>query len=153
MQGELRPGVLRELFTRLADEAEVKARIALEAVGLAIEKQAKINASAGSHRYGTPTPASRGSGPARISGTLVRSITHTPLIPTGFGWEMRVGLAGGLYPTYRSKRGGHTSKTPSSLYGMYLEKDLGYPFLGPAVTFGTSHVAAVVFREVFATWA
>lgn len=147
-------------MTSLGAETQIRARAGLSALGLAVEKQAKINASTGSHRYGTPTPATPGTGPARISGTLVRSITHTTPVPAAFGWEMKVGLAAGLYPTYRGKRGAFTSKTSSSQYGKYLEQGLRngarYPFLSTAASFGLGHVAAVVaFTAAFsgATWA
>ncbi|HEY0419978.1 MAG TPA: hypothetical protein VGC80_10715, partial [Acetobacteraceae bacterium] len=144
--------------TRWGAESAVRARQGLAAVGLAIEKQAKINASNGSHRYWTPTPATPGLGPARISGTLVRSITHTNPMPTAtFGWEMKIGLAAGMYPTYRGRGRTFTSKTPSSQYGKYLEEGLPngarYPFLSTAASFGIGHVAAVVaFSAAFSVW-
>lgn len=156
---ELLPGTIAELMTRWGSEASVRARAGLSALGLAIEKQAKINASTGSHRYWTPTPATPGAGPARISGTLVRSITSTTPMPTAtFGWEMKIGLAAGMYPTYRGKRGGTIrSKTSSSEYGKYLEQGLPngarYPFLSTAASFGVGHVAAVIaFNAAFSTW-
>lgn len=157
MQGELRPGVIGELMTRWQAEGQVRARLGLNALGLAVEKQAKINASTGSHRYGTPTPATPGTGPSRISGTLIRSITHTTPLPMAFGWEMKVGLAAGMYPRYKGKRGAFTSKTSSSKYGKYLEQGLRsgatYPFLSTAASFGVGHVAAVIaFTAAFSTW-
>ena len=59
---ELRPGVFAVVFTRF-DTAGVRgAGKALTALAYVVEKQAKINVSTGSHRYGTPTPASPGRG-------------------------------------------------------------------------------------------
>lgn len=144
---ELAPGMLRAVFVKLAAEGEARGRVALEPVALAIERQAKINASTGEHRYRTKTPAYPGSGPARISGTLVRSITHSPVVRTALGWETKVGLAPGLYPHY-------SRRTPSSKYGYYLEiKGLRngnrYPFLVPAFKFGVTTVAHTIFRQVY----
>jgi hypothetical protein len=141
---ELVPGVFTAMFTRAAAEAVAKLGVALLPVALAIETEAKNNASQGSHAYGTPTPASPGGGPARISGTLVRSITHTEPRPTLTGGvEIRVGPAGGLYSP-------HNRHTPSSRYGLYLETGLRngsvYPFLGPAF----HKVGAVTARASFA---
>lgn len=159
MSGELRPGVFTALFARIAVEAQGKAAAALAVVGTAVERQAKINASTGSHPYGTPTPAHPGTGPARISGTLVRSITHTDPALDAFGWSMKVGTAAGLYPTYRSLSGAtFTSKTPANKYGYYLEvtgirNGARYPFMGPAVDFATRHVAALAYQKIFgAPW-
>lgn len=157
---ELRPGIFNAMMAQLTTQAMARGAAALETVALAIEKQAKINASNGQHPYGTRTPASPGTGPARISGTLVRSITHSPVERSERGWMTRVGLAGGLYPHYQyGRRGnrrshGRRSETPSSRYGKYLETGLRngstYPFLGPAVEFGRHIVAPVAFREAFA---
>lgn len=146
---ELLPGVFTEILTRLGARAEAATVAVLEPLAAAVERQAKINASSGEHRRGTPTPARPGSGPARISGTLVRSITHTRPERGPHGWEVRVGTGVGLYPPY----GRHT---PSSRYGYYLEHGLRngarYPFLGPAahmVTHITAHsVVADAFRTV-----
>lgn len=157
MSGELRPGVFTDLFARIAVEAQGKAAAALSVIGAAVERQAKINASSGAHPYGTPTPASPGTGPARISGTLVRSITHTEPALDAFGWSMRVGTAAGLYPTYKTLYGAtFTSKTPSNKYGYYLEvkgvrNGAKYPFLGPAVDFATRQVAALAYHKIFGT--
>lgn len=149
---ELAPGLLRAVFVKLAAEGEARGRIALAPVALAIEKQAKINASNGSHPYRTPTP-SRGSpeGPAIISGTLVRSITHSPVVRTAGGWETKVGTAGGLYPWY-------SRKMPSSKYAYILEvrgvRGGGrFPFLQPAFKFVMRVSVHTIFREVYgATW-
>jgi hypothetical protein len=151
---ELDIGDLAKLFAGLAAEIEVKAPLALTSVALAVQKQAVINASTGAHPYGTKTPAWPGSGPARISGTLVRSITHTGVQRTAIGWETRVGPARGFYPTYRTPSGGSfTSKTQSATYGEYLERGLRngakYPWLLPAFQHGVRTVAPIVFRALF----
>jgi len=148
---ELNPETIARAIEKIAAEAALRGKAAMTVVALAVEKQAKINASNGEHPRGTRTPASPGSGPARISGTLVRSITHTEAtVFEGGGWEIRVGLAGGLYPTY----GGKQQRTASSKYGEYLEKGMlrngnAYPFLGPAVTFASKVVAYTAFKAAF----
>jgi hypothetical protein len=143
MAARLAPGQFTAVFARVGLEAEKRAAVALTQVALAIERQAKINASNGAHPFGTPTPATRGSGPARISGTLVRSITHTRVRPTGGGWECQVGTAQGMFPPYGKNR------TPSSLYGLYLETELDYPFLEPAFHFGCHVVAPGAFASAY----
>lgn len=148
MATELRPGVFTQLFTQLDVETKARARTGLTQLALVVEKQAKINARVGSHKYRTPTPASPGTGPAVISGTLRRSITHTPVIWSGVGWETRVGMAAGLYPPY-----GNSKRTPSSKYALYLETGLRngdkYPFLRPALVFAIGVPAELIWREVF----
>ncbi|MGW1071589.1 hypothetical protein [Streptomyces sp. NPDC002537] len=145
---ELRPGAFARLFAEIDRDAQLKARTVLTRLAGAVERQAKVNASSGSHAYGTPTPARPGTGPAVISGTLRRSLTHTPVVRTGGGWETRVGTAPGLTPPYGKGR------TPANRYGMYLERGMlrngaSYPFLLPAFRFGITHVAPQLYRSVF----
>lgn len=135
MATELVPGVMTELMARLAQHVMQSSREVLEPVALVIERQAKINASSGEHTYRTKTPASPGSGPARISGSLVQSITHSEVLPSALGgWECKVGVAGGLYPPYNRR-------TDAGKYAYYLEvsgagkSHVKYPFLGPAGKF------------------
>jgi hypothetical protein len=128
---ELRPGVLRDLMAVVVTAAEDKTRAGLTEAALALEREAKLNLSkGGTHRYGTPTPARPGGPPALISGTLRRSVTHSPIARGAFGWETRVGLARGFYPPYGRRR------TRSSKYGYFLETGLWngakYPWLLPA---------------------
>ncbi|KAB7850120.1 hypothetical protein [Streptomyces mobaraensis] len=144
---ELRPGLFTRLFAEISRDGQTKTRRVLTHLALAIERQAKINASVGAHPRGTPTPASPGAGPAVISGTLRRSITHTPVLPSGTGWETKVGTGVGFTPPY--------GRTPSSRYGLYLETGLkngvSYPFLGPAYRFGITTVAPQLYATVFRT--
>lgn len=131
---ELEPGVFIRLFTRIGAVAEENTRDALKAAALAIEREAKLNVGrGGTHKYGTKTPASPGGPPALISGTLRRSVTHTPVTLVRMGiWETRIGVAAGVYPPY--PRSG--KRTQSSKYGEALEKGLRngvtYPWLLPA---------------------
>lgn len=153
MATELRPGVMGEIFARLAVEGNRRSRFALEPLALAIEKQAKINASVGAHPYGTPTPAWPGTGPAVISGTLRRAITHSPITFVGDGWETRVGTAVGAYPPY-----GGPGRQPANSYGYILEvtglrDGTRYPFLLPAFHFVSAVPATLIYNEVYGrTW-
>lgn len=144
---ELKPGDFTAIFARLNEQGQVRGRIALEPVARAIERQAKINASVGSHKPHTPTPAQPGTGPAVISGTLRRSITHSPFVQNGTGWETKVGTAVGFTPPY--------GRTPANKYGLYLETGLRngatYPFLVPAYQFVIRTVAPAIFMAAYGT--
>lgn len=161
MPTEVRPGVFAAIFARVDAAGVTRARLALAPLAQAIERQAKINASNGAHRYGTPTPARPGEGPARISGNLARSITHSPITRTAEGWETKVGTAVGFHPPYprRSRDGGPPKRTPANKYGYYLERTglrngARYPFLGPAARFGADIAAPTIFKAAYGTgWA
>lgn len=141
----LRPGLFTSLFTEIAADGQLKSKAFLTQLANAIEKQAKTNASSGSHKRGTPTPASPGSGPAVISGTLRRSITHSPVTLTGTGWETKVGTGAGIAPPYGS--------TPASRYGLALETGLRngttFPFLKPAYRFAIIVVAPQLYVSIY----
>lgn len=96
----------------------------------AIERQAKINASSGRHAAGTPTPATPGSGPAIITGTLRRSIHVDGPRPLGLG-------------TWQAKTG------PSAIYGRRVELEFNYPYMGPALRFVRSIVLPKLARKWF----
>ena len=138
------------LFAELGALSVVKGKAALTAVAVVAEAQAKRNASTGSHRYGTPTPARPGTGPAVISGNLRRSITHSEVALNSIGvMEIKVGTGVGFAPPY-----GH-SRTPANKYGYYLETGLrngaSYPFLKPAVLFACGFPAVGIFKTAFGT--
>lgn len=151
MAVQVKPGVWQAVFKAIDAQAKPKGRLALEPLALAIEKQAKINASAGSHKYGTPTPAHPGTGPAVISGNLRRSITHSPITQIAPGhWQTKVGTAVGFYPSYGGAR-----RTPANKYGYYLEHGLRggekYPFLVPAFRHVTTVGARVIYDRAYGT--
>ena len=157
MARELTPGVIAKLFDQLAAQAVARGRTATEALALAVETQAKTNASTGSHRYGTPTPARPGSGPAIVSGALRRSITHTPAVFTGGAWTSTVGIAAGVFHPQPPGKHRSAKPTPVSKVGFYLETGLRngatYPFLLPAFQFAVSIAAPNIYRETFgAAW-
>jgi hypothetical protein len=156
----LRPGVFEEIFTAVGAEAQKRSKTAVELMANATEAQAKQNVSTGSHAYGTPTPASEGSGPAVISGTLRRSITHTPTVAAAGAWSAMVGPAPGMYTPYGIPKY-HIKPNPkpradSALYGYYLEtSDWGhvYPWLVPALHMVEIVAGPVILREIFgAPW-
>ena len=151
MASELHRGTFTKIFVQLDAETKLRARAALTELALVVEKQAKVNARNGAHQYGTPTPARPGTGPAVISGTLRRTITHTPVKFLGGTFETKVGMGKGFYPRYP----GVTSTTPSSKYAYYLETGLRngdkYPFLGPAFKFAIRIPAKIIYNEAFGT--
>lgn len=149
MAVQVKPGAWQAVFKAIDRQAQVKGRDVLIQLALVIEKQAKINASAGSHRYGTPTPARPGTGPAVISGNLRRAITHEPVRLLGPShWQTRVGTATGFSPPYGGAR-----RTPANKYGYYLEHGLRngatYPFLLPAFRHGTTTAARTIYDSVY----
>lgn len=94
-----------------------------------IERQAKINASVGRHKAGTPTPAVQGAGPSVITGTLRRSI-HTQIEPGGLGtWTARIG--------------------PSAIYGRRVELEFDYPYMRPALDFAKRVALPVLARRAW----
>lgn len=149
MASELRPGLMTAIWSKVATEATVRGRLALAPVADAAVRQAKTNASNGRHARGTPSPARPGTGPAIVSRTLVGSLTRTAVTRAGVGdWWVRVGTAPGKLPPY--------GRTPSSLYGLYLEtgrlrNGAAYPFLLPAAQFAAKIVAPQVFTRQFGT--
>lgn len=157
---ELEPGVFSAVFVKLDLEGQRRTRIALGPIAAAIERQAKINARNGSHKYGTPTPARPGEGPSRVSGNLGRSITHDPITEVGTGYETKVGTAAGFYPPYprSSRSGGAPKRTPANKYGWYLEtgklrNHASYPFLKPAADYVFKVAAPLILNRAYgATW-
>lgn len=148
---ELRPGVFTAGFTKLIVEGDTRTQLALKPLAQAVERQARINASVGRHKYGTKTPARPGTGPAVISGNLKRSVGHTPVERTFDGWQTKVGPRLGFAPPY----GKHP--TPASVYGYYLETGLRngstYPWLKPAAEFACKISAVTIFTKLYgANW-
>lgn len=123
----LTSGNTRSLFARLEQQAGRRMGAVVTGAALAVERQAKQNASTGSHPRGTPTPAVRGStGPAVVTGNLRRNITHERTVRSGNRYVSRVGVARG------------------APYGDVLERELGYRFIVPAAAFVAKVVLPVV---------
>lgn len=142
MAQEYKPGMFAEMGFKLGAEADRRTRIALEPLANLVERQAKINASNGAHKLGTPTPARRGEGPAVISGNLRRSITHSPITKVSDAWETKVGTAIGFPSPYGKN-------TPASQYGLTLETILNFPFLLPAFKFAVGVPAQGLYEEAY----
>lgn len=144
---ELRPGIFTAGFAKLATEGDARTRLALEPLAKAVERQAKINASNGRHKYGTPTPARPGEGPAVISGTLKRSVGHNPITKDATGWKTEIGPRVGFTPPYGR------NPTEAHRYGYYLETGLRngttYPWLKPAAEFAAKVSATVLFTKMY----
>lgn len=151
MATEVRVGTFSKIMTEIETGTRVRCRVALLELAKVVEKQAKINARVGSHKYGTPTPARPGTGPAVISGNLRRSITHEPIIRSGDSYSIKVGTAVGFYPNY----GAGATRTPANKYGYYLETGLRngskYPFLLPAFSFAIRVPAQLIYNQAFGT--
>lgn len=149
MATEVRAGTFAKIMTEIEVGTRVRCRVALMQLALVVEKQAKINARVGSHKYGTPTPARPGTGPSTISGNLRRSITHSAITRTGDSYSILVGTAVGFFPNY----GNGASRTPANKYGYYLEKGLKngskYPFLIPAFKFAIGVPAQLIYQDAF----
>lgn len=134
MEAELRPGVLSGLLEQIKQETLRRHRAAFGAAVEFAEARMKMHAGeGGAHRYGTPTPASRGRGPAVISGDLRRSIMATPIEGMGGDLRAKVGPSNTPHRTYpprtsRRRRSRSASAATSAQIAQYLE-DLGYPFV------------------------
>jgi hypothetical protein len=158
MAQELEPGDFTIVFARLRDAGVRNAGKGLTALALVVEKQAKINASVGSHKYGTPTPARPGTGPAVISGNLRRSVTHDRVSRDATGnWVTRVGPAQGFFPPYphHSRSGGAPKRTSADKYGFYLETGLRngakFPWLKPAAEFAARTAEPIIAAALAAS--
>jgi hypothetical protein len=158
MARELEPGDFTVTFDLFRSAGVRNAGKALTALAYVVEKQAKINASVGSHKYGTPTPARPGTGPAVISGNLRRSITHDRVSRDATGnWITKVGPAVGFFPPYpyHSRTGGAPRRTSADKYGFYLETGLRngskYPWLKPAAEFAARTAEPVIAAALAAS--
>ena len=145
----LKPGVPTAMFGKFNAQGELRGRIALAPLADAIKKQAKINASNGTHAWGTKTPARPGTGPAKISQTLYKSIDRTPVTREVFGWFCQVGMIPGNYPGYP---GGW--RKSSSQYAYILEvvgcrNGSKYPFLYPAFQWGVTAQAMMIYTAKY----
>jgi hypothetical protein len=148
----LKPGVPTAMFARLDEQFKLRGRMP---VADALKRQAKLNATTGSHAYGTPTPSPGDPvGPATISRTLVNSIDRSEVTREVFGYLIQVGTAVGHVTPY-----GGAHARASTRYGYILEVEgcrngRKFPFLYPAFKFAVDHVAPVIYKEKYGTgWA
>jgi hypothetical protein len=105
-------------FDATEDQYEKAAQYAITVTGLAVERQAKINANTGTHKKGEPR--SGGPGPNVVTGNLRRSITTKSRY--GFGTYIAEVSATMSYARH------------VELGGPNWKPGVKYPFLGPAAT-------------------
>lgn len=124
-------------FEKTEQRIRIAAQVAIAYTGLAVERQAKINASTGVHKRGTPRIAGTGPGPNVITGNLRRSIGTK--VKSGFGDRYLVEVSA------------------SMVYARAVEKGLPqwngvkYPYLEPAATrLRDNGTLNRVFRTYFA---
>jgi hypothetical protein len=147
---EFRPGVPTAIFAKLDAQMKAKGRIAIAPVADGIVAQARINASNGKHAPHTPTPSSGNpTGPAIISGTLVKSIDRTPVTRIARGWLCQVGVRPGETPAMYNN-----GPRPSSTYAKILELEgvrsgRRFPFLYPAALFGFEFIAPAIYSRMY----
>jgi hypothetical protein len=103
-------------FDATEDQYEKAAQYAITVTGLAVERQAKINANTGTHKKGEPR--SGGPGPNVVTGNLRRSITTQSRY--GFGTYIAEVSATMSYARH------------VELGGPNWKPGVKYPFLGPA---------------------
>jgi hypothetical protein len=113
---------------------------ALGEVALGLEREAKImSQSGGSHKAGTPTPATPGGPPAAITGNLTRSIAATPVVAGVGGWQTSVG-AGMIYA--RALEFGNPLWTSG----------VRYPYMAPALKAFEPHAKAMFIAAFQLRW-
>lgn len=149
-RGELTPEILAAVLGKVEIGVGAANRSALAAVARAVESEVKSGLAQSTHPYvawGQRTTARPGGPPALVSGTLRRSVTHTPVRLDPFGLMTRVGTGAGFFPWYGKGR------TPSSQYGRYLETGLRngatYPWLKPPAVRVMSTQAPLIWRSYF----
>lgn len=114
---------------QLQTDTREKPKEAAQKIGLAVERQAKINASTGTHKVGEPHIPGTGPGPNRASRNLLDSIVSYGR-PVGLtGYQVVVG------PTAEYARevefGSPRWKIRSD--GTPFTPGIGYPYFRPAV--------------------
>lgn len=147
----LKPGVPTVMFTRFDAAGRIAGRVAITKVADAAVSAVRKNLrSAGSHAYGTPSPARPGGPPARISSTLMKSIDRSRVTREAFGFFCQIGTAQGMIPPYAMG----VSPTTSSQYGLILES-LGlkdgstYPFFYDTVELVFVMTAPIIFERLY----
>lgn len=106
---------LEAALTKTVERVQAVSKTAVGEGAHLVEAAMKQRAGEGGrHKKGTPTPATQGSGPAVVSGTLRRSIRVSPVIPYGIsGYSAKVG--------------------PTVKYGRRVELEFDYPYAKPGL--------------------
>ena len=131
---------------KLQSDVRERPKKAAQLIGAAVQRQAIINASTGSHKPGQPHISGTGPGPNRATGKLRNSI-RTYGYPVGIeGYEVVVG------PTIEYARSVEfgSSKWKVRSDGQSFEIGVGYPFFKPAVE-GLQKMGAfdTIFKQVW----
>lgn len=121
-------------LAKKTDAVHAVGRSAVIEVAHLMERVAKEHAGEGGrHKLGTPTPATPGSGPAVITGTLRRSIIVSDVSAYGlFGWTAKIG--------------------PTAIYGRRVELEYDYPYMTPAYEEVKPMVGAIYARHWGEAW-
>ena len=124
-------------WSKLEKNMEFAAEYAVAMTGLAVERQAKINANTGTHKRGEGHIPGTGPGPNVVTGTLRRSIRTD--VRYGFGNYVAVV---GAYAEYARAVELGSSRWKSGVK---------YPYLGPAAdTLRKNGVLNRTFTQAFA---
>lgn len=109
----------------LTVRAETAGRAFVEQGSHIVEEGIKKRAGEGGrHAKGTPTTASKGGGPAVVTGTLRRSIIPGPVMQ-------------------RSRTRYEAEIGPTTVYGRRVELEFGYPYVGPGFADVHSRLSAL----------
>ena len=133
-------------FKKLEIDVRERPKKAAELIGLAVERQAKINASTGQHKPGKPHIIGTGPGPNRATNKLRDSIRKSGFTVGFDGYTVVVG------PTIEYARsvelGSPKWKVRSD--GEPFAMGEGYPFFKPAVE-GLKQMGAfdTIFKQVW----
>jgi hypothetical protein len=139
-------GEFKHELDKLQADVRERPKKAAQLIGLAVERQAKINASTGQHKPGKPHIPGTGPGPNRATNKLRNSIR---MMGENVGFEGYEVVVGPTIEYARSVEFGSTRwKVRSD--GESFEAGVGYPYFQPAVD-GLRKMGAfdTIFKQVW----
>lgn len=160
----MRPGALTGALARAKVLGVERSTAAITKTALTIERGYKERLNRLSHAVGTPTPASPGGPPAKITAQLMRSATHVTTAVPFAGTVIRIGPADTPRTTARkqtarakaTRRRGSRGAPSNGQVGKYLETGLRngarYPALLPAFQEGLAANEAAYRAEFAKPW-
>jgi hypothetical protein len=159
MSDLLRRGDLGRAVGRVRSGGMERNTAALVELTQLVERRTKDNLNLRSHSRRTPTNATPGGPPSKVTGDLMRGITHTPPQPSRGGITTRVGPASNIPHSHPSPaRGGRTHARGSSVgvIGRALETGMRngkrFPFLVPALRSVSGERGAIWRRHFTGGW-